>query len=173
MSIAAQAMHQSSTGFPHRWTARPRSLDALGTGAYAGNFMKAVQRPRGRPGSVVVAGFALAAALALPATARADDATLLRVFLKDGTSLVSYGEPAHVGDRVVFSMPTGASPNPPLHLVNLSADRVDWDRTNRYSSSARASHYIANRAEMDYAALSNTIADALNQVSLTADPQQR
>jgi hypothetical protein len=117
---------------------------------------------------------ALASTLALPAaTARADDATLLRVFLKDGSSLVSYGEPAHVGDRVVFSMPTGASPNPPLHLVNLSADRVDWDRTNRYSSSARASHYIATRAELDYAALSNTIADALNQVTLTTDPQRR
>jgi hypothetical protein len=97
----------------------------------------------------------------------------LRVFLKDGTSLVSYGEPAHVGDRVVFSMPTGTSPNPPLHLINLSADRVDWDRTNRYSSSARASHYISTRAELDYAALSNTIAAALNEVTLTSDPQRR
>src|SRR5262245_48766928 len=174
MSIGAQAMHQSSTGFPHRWTVRARSLDALGTRAYAGNFMKAVQRLRTRPGSVVFAGFTLAAAFALPVTpVRADDATLLRVFLKDGTSLVSYGEPAHVGDRVVFSMPTGTSPNPPLHLINLSADRVDWDRTNRYSSSARASHYLSTRAELDYAALSNTIAAALNEVTLAPDPQRR
>ena len=47
-------------------------------------------------------------------------APLFRVFLKDGTSLVSYGELARVEDRVVFSMPTSASPdNPQLHLVDI------------------------------------------------------
>jgi hypothetical protein len=136
--------------------------------------MKAVEMRQDRRRSVLFASVALASTLALPAAAaRADEATLLRVFLKDGTSLVSFGEPAHVGDRVVFSMPTGASPNPPLHLVNLSADRVDWDRTNRYSSSARASHYIATRAEIDYAALSNAMAEALNEVALTPEPARR
>ena len=115
----------------------------------------------------------MAASALLAARADADDATLLRVFLKDGSSLVSYGEPARVEDRVVFSMPTAATPNPPLHLVNLSAERVDWDRTNRYASTARATHYIETRAELDYAALSNTIADALNDVTRTPDPTQR
>src|SRR5207249_3390870 len=78
------------------------------------------------------------------------EATLFRVFLKDGTTLVSYGELARVNDRVVFSMPTGlAAPTdaagaiPPLHLVNIAADRVDWDRTDRYAETARAAHYIA------------------------------
>jgi hypothetical protein len=123
---------------------------------------------------VVFAGLLAGTMLALhAASAGADDATLLRVFLKDGTSLVSFGEPAHVGDRVVFSMPTGAMPNPPLHLVNLAADRVDWERTNRYSASARASHYIATRAELDYATLSNAMAEALNEVTLTRDPNRR
>ncbi|HMF93922.1 MAG TPA: hypothetical protein VKE96_06495, partial [Vicinamibacterales bacterium] len=76
----------------------------------------------------------LAAVLLTPArAAAADDPVLLRVFLTDGTSLVSYGEPARVGDRVVFSMPTAAGPNPPLHLVNLPAATVDWTRTNRYT----------------------------------------
>src|SRR5262245_36519983 len=107
------------------------------------------------------------------AIAAADDATLLRVFLKDGSSLVSYGERARVEDRVVFSIPTAATPNPPLHLVNLSAERIDWERTNRYASSARATRYIETRAELDYAALSNTIADALNEVTRTTDPAQR
>ena len=80
-----------------------------------------------------------------PAAAAADDeATLLRVFLTDGTSLVSYGEPARVNDRVIFSMPTATTPNPPLHLVNLPLARVDWDRTSRYAATARASHYIAD-----------------------------
>ena len=55
-----------------------------------------------------VAAALVAAVLVMPArrSAAAEDATLLRVFLNDGTSLVSYGEPARVGDRVVFSMPT-------------------------------------------------------------------
>src|SRR5713226_5350114 len=101
----------------------------------------------------------LAAAVAIPiraaAAADADPATLLRVFLTDGTSLVSYGEPARVNDRVIFSMPTATTPNPPLHLVNLPAARVDWDRTSRYAATARASHYVDTQAENDYAALSN------------------
>lgn len=116
----------------------------------------------------------LLAVLCAPVCARAaDEATLLRVFLKDGTSLVSYGEPAHVGDRVVFSMPTAATPNPPLHLVDIPADRVDWDRTNRYAMSARTTHYVQNQADTDYAMLSNDIAQALNDVTLTTDPAKR
>src|ERR1700730_10686130 len=93
--------------------------------------------------------------LCLLATGRsstaAGDATLFRVFLRGGTSLVSYGEFAPLADRVGFSMPTSAAPSPPLHLVNISADRVDWDRTNRYAASARATHYIETQAENDYA----------------------
>jgi hypothetical protein len=133
--------------------------------------MNSAPVPRRRRVKTVVA-FAAACALHA-AIASADDATLLRVFLKDGTSLVSYGEPARVDDRVVFSMPTAAMPNPPLHLVNLSAERVDWDRTNRYATTARATRYLETRAELDYAALSNTVADALNEVTRTPDPAQR
>src|SRR6266571_7238329 len=98
----------------------------------------------------------------------AEDATLLRVFLTDGTSLVSYGEPARVGDRIVFSMPTAAIPNPPLQLVNLPAARVDWDRTNRYAATARTTHYVETQAENDYAALSNDVASTLNEVAQSA-----
>jgi hypothetical protein len=112
------------------------------------------------------------AVLAAPASA-ADDATLLRVFLKNGASLVSYGEPARVEGRVIFSMPTASGPNPPLHLVDISAGRVDWERTERYAASARATRYLQTRAEADYAALSNGIAAALNDVTLTADPARR
>ena len=102
-----------------------------------------------------------------------DDATRLRVFLTDGTSLVSYGEPARVGDRVIFSIPTATTPNPPLRLVDLPAARVDWDRTNRYAASARASHYVETQAEADYLALSNDIVQALNDVALATEPAQR
>jgi hypothetical protein len=103
----------------------------------------------------------------------AEDATLLRVFLTDGTSLVSYGEPAKVGDRIVFSMPTGAGPVPPLQLIDIPASRVDWDRTSRYAASARATHYLQTQAENDYAVLSNDVAATLNDVSKAAEPAKR
>ena len=121
----------------------------------------------------IVFTFIVAAFCAAQPAAAADEATLLRVFLKDGSSLVSYGEPARVGDRVIFSMPTASTPNPPLHLVNIAADRVDWDHTNRYAASARAAHYMQFQAENDYAVLSNEIAQALNDVTLTTDPAKR
>ena len=127
--------------------------------------------------SRTLAAVALAAAVFVPLRAAAapgsDEATLLRVFLIDGTSLVSYGEPARVSDRVIFSMPTATTPNPPLHLVNLPIDRVDWERTSRYATTARASHYVATQAEGDYASLSNDVASTLNEVALTAEPSQR
>jgi len=124
----------------------------------------------------LVAAAIAAAVLVVPAAARAeapDDVTLLRVFLHDGTSLVSYGEPAQVDNRVIFSMPTDASQSPQLHLINLPLDRVDWDRTTRYANAARMSHYVKTKAEDDYAALSNQVATTLNQVAHAPDPAQR
>jgi hypothetical protein len=119
---------------------------------------------------IVVAGLLGCASLA----AAADDVTLLRVFLKDGTSLVSYGELARVDNRVVFSMPTSAASSmPQLHLVNIDEAHVDWDRTTRYAESARAERYLATRAETDYALLTGEIAQALNDISLASDPERR
>jgi hypothetical protein len=119
-------------------------------------------------------GWWLAALLLVCArTAGAADATLFRVFFTDGATLVSYGEPARIGDRIVFSMPVGALPNPPLHLVNLPAATVDWERTNAYAESARAAHYLATRAEFDYAALSNRVAQALDDLTHTQDINRR
>src|SRR5438067_6034757 len=122
-----------------------------------------------------LAGALAAACLLAPATASAagDAAPLFRVFLKDGAALVSYGEFARVGDRVVFSMPLDAEADPSLHLVNIAADRVDWDRTNRYTESARATRYLATRAETDYIALSNEVARTLNEVSQLNDAGRR
>jgi hypothetical protein len=111
--------------------------------------------------------------LATHASAADEEATMFRVFLKDGGSLSSYGEMARVADRVVFSMPLSAGPNPPLQLVNLSADRVDWDRTDRYAATARSTHYVATQAEADYAVLSNQVAQTLNDVAFTTDASRR
>lgn len=102
-----------------------------------------------------------------------DDAAIFRVFLKDGSSLVSFGEFALVGDRVVFSMPTAAGASASLQLVNISADRVDWPRTERYATSVRASHYIETQAEADYAAMSNEVLQTLNDVLRGEDPAAR
>jgi hypothetical protein len=103
-----------------------------------------------------------------------DEATLLRVFLRDGSSLVSFGEPSRVGDRVVFSLPTSASEtDPQLHLVDIPADGVDWERTNRYAESARAARYVATHAESQYAMLTAEIGQVLHDVALTPDPAKR
>ena len=116
---------------------------------------------------------ALAVLAGAPKALAADDAALLRVFLADGTSLVSYGEPARVADRVVFSMPASTAPNPPLNLISLPIDRVDWDRTTRYATNARATRYLATQAEADYAALSNQVAMTLNEIARAPDATAR
>src|SRR5579872_5165335 len=93
-------------------------------------------------------------AAARPGWADGDGAPFFRIFLKDGTSLVSYGELARLDNRVVFSMPTTASAdNPELQLVTIPSERVDWGRTMNYAESARAERYVATRGETDYAAL--------------------
>lgn len=102
--------------------------------------------------------------------ARAADATLFRLFLKDGTSLVSFGEYSRVADRVIFSMPVGGPIDQPrLHVVTLPASVVDWTRTDRYAESARYQRYAETRGEEDFVRLSNDVARVLNEIALTTD----
>ena len=113
---------------------------------------------------------ALSIAVLAATSAHAGEATLLRVFLADGTSIVSYGEYARVGDRVVFSMPLGGeAEDPALHLVNLPARLVDWDRTGRYADAARAAQYAATRGEADFALVTASVAQTLVEVTHVAD----
>jgi hypothetical protein len=112
------------------------------------------------------------------APAIAETVTFFRVFLNDGTAVVSYGEYARVGDRLVFSMPIGAADpgiagEPALHVVNLPVSAVNWTATERYAESARHNHYMANGAESDYAALAGEVAATLNAIVLANDPQAR
>lgn len=97
------------------------------------------------------------------------DATILRVFLKDGTAIASFGEYARVGDRIIFSMLLGAGSPPRLQLVNLPASAIDWASTSRYADAARYARYVASRADADYTALTNEVAKALNQIALASD----
>src|SRR5678816_3428363 len=129
MCIRDRDMHVSSTGFPQRVR-----LDDPPRGAYAGRFMNS-WKAKGRFGVGIgtIAGVWLSisapssaqtvAASTKPGAAAQQpaDATLFRVFLKDGATLASYGEIALVGDRVVFSMPTSIGPNPELRLVTIPA----------------------------------------------------
>ena len=80
--------------------------------------------------------------LACTAPAFAESVRLFRVFLNDGTAIVSYGEYARVGDRLVFSMPIGAvdasaAGDPSLHVVNLPVSSVNLTATEKYAESAR------------------------------------
>jgi hypothetical protein len=102
------------------------------------------------------------------------EALLFRIVLKDGGSLASYGEFARVNNQVVFSLPTSSSlENPQLQLVNIPADLVDWGQTERYTDSTRARWYLATRAEQDYSALTDELAQALNDVALRNDAAAR
>jgi hypothetical protein len=109
--------------------------------------------------------------LAAPGAAHADsDVTLFRIFFADGTSVVSYGEMARVGDDVIFSMPVGGSPDEPrLHPVTVAALLVDWPRTERHAVSSRYRHYLATRAEADYQRLSDRVATLLNDIAFSTD----
>ena len=111
--------------------------------------------------------------LASPATAA--DAVLYRIFLRDGSTLVSYGEFARVGGQVVFSIPIAGAEtaSPRLQLVSLAESAVDLERTEDYAQATRARRYAETQGETDFALLSNEVARTLNDVALTQDPVKR
>ena len=112
-------------------------------------------------------------ALTAPCAADAAETTLLRLFLADGTALVSYGEFARLDDRVIFSMPVGGtSEQPRLQVVTIPAGAVDWTRTDRYANSARYQHYASTRGEADFSRLSTEVARVLNEIALATDPHR-
>ena len=128
---------------------------------------------------------ALAAALCAPAaaatgrqqaaaTTASPDAVLYRLYLDDGTTLVSYGEFATVGDGVVLSVPVGGTEaSPVLHLVSIPQSRVNWDRTNAYAHAARARRYADTRGEADFARVTREVADTLYMAGSSDDPAAR
>jgi hypothetical protein len=119
--------------------------------------------------SLIVAVCTLSAR-AQPATG----ATLYRIFLLDGTTLVSYGDYARVADRVVLSVPTGGTPSSPgIQLISIPSSAVDWQRTDAYAESARAARYAATRGPDDYATLASAVARALSDIAVARDPATR
>ncbi len=124
----------------------------------------------------IVGALVLAAFFVSVTNAQGVDPRLYRIFLTDGSTLVSYGEFARVADHVVFSMPIGvSSPEdmPPLQLVSIPASSVDWATTDLYVVSARAAQYVATRGEADFLELNNRVAQVLNEIALTSDSARR
>jgi hypothetical protein len=137
--------------------------------------MNDVPRRFARGARAVACGW-VAVWLAAPAAAptRPPDATLFRVFLTDGATLVSYGEYARVGDKVIISLPIAGGEAPPrLQMVSIPASAVDWPRTEAYTDAARAARYGATNGGNDYALLTEAVARALNEIALTKDPRRR
>jgi len=100
----------------------------------------------------------------------ADEAMLFRIFLTDGSSLVTYGEYARTSDQVVLSLPIGGTPQAPrLHAVTLAASKVDWEKTERFAASARYQRYVATRAEADYQQVTEEVATVLSNIAQSTD----
>jgi hypothetical protein len=134
------------------------------------------ERARAARRRVVRLVAALSAALAVSsAPTSAAGALLFRIFLHDGSTLVSYGDYARVADRVVFSIPVNGldTASPTLHLVSIAETVVDWERTDSYAQAARARQYAATQGESDFDVLSDQVARALHEVALTKDPARR
>jgi hypothetical protein len=107
--------------------------------------------------------------LAMPGIAAAADAMLFELYLTDGTSIVSYGEFARVGDRVVFSMVMGGTDQPRLQAATLPSSAIDWTRTERQATSTRYQWYARARGDEDFTRLSNEVASVINAVVVSQD----
>ena len=119
---------------------------------------------------------ALLMLLATSAAAQApsSSATLYRIFLHDGSTLVSYGEFARVADQVVFSIPIGGTDDAPkLQLISIPTSTVDWDQTDAYAESARAARYAATRGPEDFANLNEAVSRALNDIAFAPAPARK
>ncbi|HKV99308.1 MAG TPA: hypothetical protein VJN96_05770 [Vicinamibacterales bacterium] len=104
----------------------------------------------------------------------ADSSAIMRVFLKDGQTLPSFGETAQVADRLVFTLVIGAlGSSPQYQLVSLPIALVDVEKTSRYGETVRAARYAATRGEADYSAMTADVSRALEDLAKTEDPKAR
>jgi hypothetical protein len=113
---------------------------------------------------------ALVAAAGSGVRAQADEPLFYRVFLQDGSALVSFGEFARVADRVVVTIPVGAMDGSNLQLVSIAESLVDWTRTDEYTTAVRATRYARTLGPEHFAQLGNRVAEALHDIRLTEDP---
>jgi len=102
--------------------------------------------------------------------AESADLPSFRIFLTDGTPLVSFGEFARANGRVVFAIPIGSPSSPDaLYIVTLPDRLIDWERTNRYTDAVRHQRYALTRGEEDYTVLTAAVARALGDMAFAPD----
>jgi hypothetical protein len=99
----------------------------------------------------------------------APDTTLYRVFLRDGSTILSYGEYARVADRLIMSLQVGSE----QHMLSIPSDTVDWERTDAYADSVRATRYANTSGVNDLAQLGEAVSRALSDISLVQDPNRK
>ena len=133
-----------------------------------------VRPGRRAPGLLALLAAAVALCAGHPSAARAGPqnvpAPSYRIFLSDGTPLVSLGEFARAGGRVIFTVPLGAPSNPDaLQVVSLPDSAIDWDRTERYTDAVRHRFYASTRGDEDFAALTGAVARALGDIAFATD----
>jgi len=97
-----------------------------------------------------------------------------RIFLTDGTPLISFGEFARANGRVVFTVPIGSPSSPDaLRIVTLPDSVIDWERTNRYTDAVRLQWYASTRGEEDYTELTAAVARALGDMAFAPGPSAK
>lgn len=127
-----------------------------------------------RPALAAVVAGLLSVSIAAAAVQDDPHQPSFRLFLTQGGDLVLRGDYVRVGDRVVFLLP--------LHedeavrasqLVTVPAAAVDWDTTAQYAAAVRAARYAAAGGPADFGRMSGEVAQALNAIAFTDDPQTR
>ena len=111
---------------------------------------------------------------ATPASAGALPTPLmLRLFLNEGGTMVSFGEFTRTPDLVVFAMPVGGPVSEPnLQVVSLPATAIDWSLTDGFAATARYHHYVATRGEDEFRQLTEGVARTLNLIAFSTEPAQ-
>lgn len=135
------------------------------------------RRCRVRPMLACMAVWAFVSGVADPSAASGGQSPavpIFRLFLKDGTPLVSYGEYTRLADRVVFTVPLGSVQEPDsLQIVSLPLAALDWNKTTEYADVVRFQHYASTRGDADYKALTAEVARAMTEIALASDPARK
>ena len=93
-----------------------------------------------------------------------------RIFLTDGTPLLSLGEFTRTDGRIVFAVPVGTATNPDaVQVVSLPDEAIDWERTTRYTDAVRLQRFAASSGEKDYRDLVGMVARALSDMAFAPD----
>ena len=134
--------------------------------------------PAARPAFATVVAGLLSGLIAAAPTAAAAQAEprqpSFRLFLTQGGDLVVRGDYVRVGDRVAFLLPLHEDEAlRPSQLVTVPAAAVDWDTTGQYAAAVRAARYAAVGGPADFRRMSAEVAQALNEIAFTDDPQTR